>query len=249
MISNTRPYYWDKAGDTLAYSAQSLLQVLDTLSYLTPVSTRQEQGVNNPVPNPTSGQHKIIPPVIPYITPKATHLPVSPVTFPLAPDHRLLIVVQYNVLRASLVNMSILALEDHISFDCGAVFTIPFPRPSSTDIPHSLLPTPLQLSIPHDPWVDLIPMRRVRDNVLLNYGTFDEDDLCADFVGGLYEGFHDVENRGMVIWGEPWSEDGWEITEGFAAKWKFLLKGCHELVEVTNRFREERGDERLVIEV
>jgi hypothetical protein len=53
----------------------------------------------------------------------------------------------------------------------------------------------------------------------------------------------------MVLWGEPWCTTGWEISEGFARKWAFLLDGCNNLIESTNKWREARGDERLVIEV
>ncbi|RDL36712.1 uncharacterized protein BP5553_06064 [Venustampulla echinocandica] len=248
LVSSTSRY-WGESGDTLANSAQSLLQALDTQNYSVPLPTPQEPATNDLTLIPTFKLHKTIPPVLPYITPETAHLPVPPIIFPLAPDHRLLILIQYNVLRATLINMSILSLEHHVSFDCSAAFTVPYPRSPHPSIPLSLLPTPLQQSIPHEPWVDLIPIRGMRDNVLLNYGTFDEDDLCTDLVGGLYEGFNDVENRGIVIWGEPWSEDGWEVSEGFAAKWGFLLKGCQALAEATNRFREERGDDRLVLEV
>jgi hypothetical protein len=42
---------------------------------------------------------------------------------------------------------------------------------------------------------------------------------------------------------------GWEVTEGFLRKWGFLLEGCDELIESTNRWRALRGEERLIIEL
>lgn len=89
----------------------------------------------------------------------------------------------------------------------------------------------------------------MRDNLILNSGKFDPDELCCDLVGGLYEGFDDVQLRGILVWNDPWSSDGWEVTEGFAKKWSFLLKGCSELMESTNRYRESRYEERLIVEV
>jgi len=94
----------------------------------------------------------------------------------------------------------------------------------------------------------IVPFPAMRDNLILNDGKFDEDDLCCDLVGGLYEGFNDVESRGIMVWGEPWSADGWEVSEGFAKKWGFLLKGCGDLIEATNRWRQRRGESRLVVE-
>jgi hypothetical protein len=89
----------------------------------------------------------------------------------------------------------------------------------------------------------------MRDNILRNQDNLDADALCDDFLGGMGEGLSEVQGRGMILWGEPWSEDGWEISEGFARKWSFLLKGCTDLIESTNRWREARGEERLVVEV
>jgi len=97
--------------------------------------------------------------------------------------------------------------------------------------------------------IGIVPFPAMRDNLILNAGTFDEDDLCCDLVGGLYEGFNDVERRGIMVWGEPWSVDGWELSEGFIKKWGFLLKGCVDLIEATNRWRARRGESILVVEV
>lgn len=83
--------------------------------------------------------------------------------------------------------------------------------------------------------------------ILTGISLEQNDDLCCDLVGGLYEGFNDVENRGIIIWGEPWRVDGWEVSGGFARKWGFLLKGCVELVRSSDVYREGRGEGRLVV--
>lgn len=89
----------------------------------------------------------------------------------------------------------------------------------------------------------------MRDNMIRLAGQFDEDALCDDVLGGLFEGFDDVEGRGILIWGEPWLEAAYEVSEGFAKKWGFLLKGCEALAEATSLWREARGEERLTVEV
>jgi hypothetical protein len=82
-------------------------------------------------------------------------------------------------------------------------------------------------------------------------GTFNNDDLCSDLVGGLYEGFDcpDIEKNGMLVWSDPWHPRGWELTEGFVKKWGFLIRGCREMIEATNTWRSERAEEPLVVEL
>lgn len=98
-------------------------------------------------------------------------------------------------------------------------------------------------------WVDTFPCPKLRDNIISYDTLFHEDEFCIDVMGGLYEGFNDIELNGLLIWGEPWSETGWEVTPGFAKKWGFLLKGCDTLIEATNKYRAARGEDKLVIEI
>jgi len=172
-----------------------------------------------------------------------------PVIFPLAPDHHLITLVQYNVLRATITNFAILNILHTIPTECSIALNLgPSYDPPET-IPPTLYPTATQLAIPHEPWIDIYPCAQMRDNLILNEGNYDPDELCFDTAGGLWEGFDYVEVRGMMIWGEPWNEDGWEVTQGFVDKWGWILKGCDEMIEISNRWREGRGEERLVVEV
>lgn len=76
-------------------------------------------------------------------------------------------------------------------------------------------------------------------------GVFDEDAFCTDICGGLFEGFDDCAARGVLVWGDPWEVGSWEVSEGFWRKWGWLLKGCEEMIEATNRWRIGRGEEVL----
>lgn len=50
---------------------------------------------------------------------------------------------------------------------------------------------------------------------------------------------------GFRIWGnEPWDEGGWEVQEGFAKKWWFMLG--EGLGKRTNWWRRLRGEGELV---
>lgn len=196
------------------------------------------------------GREKLIAPMIPYVTKSIRHHCVLPsFSFPLSPDYQLLVLVQYNVLRATLTNLSLMSLLDRLPNECGAAFNMKDLTPPPENIPPSFQPTPIQKRIWHDPWIDIIPWASMRDNLILNARSYDEDDLCNDMAGGLYEGYDDSETRGLIIWGEPWSESGWEASEGFVEKWGFLLKGCDTLLAATNHWREARGEERLILEV
>lgn len=191
----------------------------------------------------------LIPPTIPYINSTTDLSTIGPITFPISLDHRLITLIQYNVLRAMLINMTVLSLYDMMPEECGAAFALYCLPPPPHEVPPSLRPTLLQQTSPHPVWIGIAPDPAMRDNLIRNHGRFDEDDFCCDLSGGLYEGFDDIERRGMIAWSDPWSPDGWEVTEGFARKWGFLLKGCTQLALATNRWRAARGEEPLVFEI
>lgn len=76
----------------------------------------------------------------------------------LSRDH-LIPLAQYNVFRATLTNMSILSLTTRIPqkqkpSPCLRIGPL-FPAPAEP--PPSLAPTPLQLSVPHELWIDILP--------------------------------------------------------------------------------------------
>lgn len=169
---------------------------------------------------------------------------------PLSADHRLLTIVQFNALRGFLFNMSILSLLHHFPPGCPHSLNIPrFNHVTPSKIPVDLRPTLIQQSKPHPFWMDTLPFPRIRDNMIFLAGTYDEDDLYSDLGRDIYEGFEDTERRGFVSWKDPWSADGWEISDGFAKKWGFLLAGCSEEIALTNKWRRMRDEEDLVVEL
>lgn len=145
--------------------------------------------------------------------------------FPLSSDH-LIILVQYNALRASMTNHILLqplflATSSPTQECATAAYHLLQSLTIPDLIPPSMHPTDLQKSIPHGSWVDIIPHPCWRDNVLLALGTFDEEDeLWTDTIGGLFEGFPDdeIERCGIIAWSPPWDLSGWEMSEGFLAK-------------------------------
>lgn len=171
--------------------------------------------------------------------------------FPLPVDHQLFVLIQHNTLRGAMTNLSILLRLNGRKLEGWADFyleDLPSAIPSAA--PPSLQPTDLQKATPHEAWIDVLSSPTLRDNILQNQDRIDVDALCEDFLGGMEEGLSEVEGRGLILWGDcPWEDGAWEVSEGFARKWAFLLRGCTALLESSNRWREKRGEDRLVLEV
>lgn len=195
-------------------------------------------------------KQKAIPPLLSYESSDTSSQHSPPMRLPLSADHCLITLVQYNVVRAMLFNMSILSMMDCFPLGCGRALQIPYFGAIAPDmIPSDLQPTPLQKSTSYPFWINAIPFPRLRDNLIRMLGQYDSDGLLYDLGQGLYEGFDDAERRGYLVWGDPWSADGWEVSEGFVRKWGFLLAGCVDVIESTNRWRDVRGEERLILEI
>lgn len=155
----------------------------------------------------------------------------------------LLTLIQFNILRALLINTKSLGW-DFEWLECGEPIS-PWNRSFGKverPCPPSLQPTQAQRNITHHPWIDLWPIPKMRDNLLLAEGLYDEDDLCNALVE-----FQDISNdqSGLVVWGEPWDPACWEVSETFARNWGWTINGCTELWESTNRWRAKRGEELL----
>lgn len=137
-------------------------------------------------------------------------------------------------------------LTTPLECDVEITHVVPFPKNPSL-LPPSLLPTTLQQTVPHGDWIDMFPCAVGRDRLIRAAGTFDEDDLWTDCVGGLFEGYPDdeMERRGLIAWSPPWEITGWEMSEGFHRKWGWLFEDLPGALEATNRWRKQRGEEPL----
>lgn len=165
--------------------------------------------------------------------------------------------IQFNVWRAILTNMAMLRLT-HL-FECEdetteAMRISELPQPFA--VPPLLEPTMLQRQVPHPPYVDLFPLPALRDALILADGRYDDCELCIDLLGSIadpqVQGYSKPEDdredgrKGLVVWGEPWRVDSWEVEEGFVKKWGWMLKdNCEPLLRSTDKWREVRGDEPL----
>lgn len=159
-------------------------------------------------------------------------------------DH-LISLSRLNVWHAA--NENIVALGMTAEYLCAdasiSIFSTPSVGVLKDAIPPSLQPTTLQKVAPHHPWLDIFPFPSVRDNLICKGNDLDDDDLCHDLMG-----FWDTRrpNATLLVWGPPWDPSNWEVTEAFARKWAWTLKGCPEILKSTNRWRVRRGEKPLV---
>ncbi|RSL67064.1 hypothetical protein CEP53_003192 [Fusarium sp. AF-6] len=107
-------------------------------------------------------------------------------------------------------------------------------NPSHASIPSALIPTELQKTIPHPPFVDVIPFPGVRDRLLRSLAVINLEKLTIDLAGGAFK-----------VWGSvPWDGTSWEVSEEFAKKWWFLIDG--ELLRATNFWRRQRLESNIL---
>lgn len=124
------------------------------------------------------------------------------------------------------------------------ILSVPCDRPQGQRIfvsehtitPPSLAPTLLQSTLPHFPYLDLLPIPAFRTNLLKSNEIID-----------VIEMWQDLSEGEIKVWGStPWEEAGWEIGERFAFKWWYLMNT--EVLRSTNFWRSSRGEMLLTYE-
>ncbi|KAL2220361.1 hypothetical protein M432DRAFT_315163 [Thermoascus aurantiacus ATCC 26904] len=94
-------------------------------------------------------------------------------------------------------------------------------------------------TVPHHPWLDLLPVPRMRDNLLLAGDSFDDTRLCHDLGG--YQSVR-TGRTGVIVWGDPWDPNGLEVTDAFVTAWGWVIQDCWDLFE---KWRAQRGEKPL----
>lgn len=100
--------------------------------------------------------------------------------------------------------------------------------------PPALVPTELQLTVPHLSYIDILPFPSMRNRIIAAMAIINEDDFRRD-----------IAEQDLRCWGRsPWDSRGWELTEAFVDKWWFLMD--ESTVAGTNWWRRERGEPEIV---
>ncbi|KAJ5594981.1 uncharacterized protein N7459_001189 [Penicillium hispanicum] len=155
-----------------------------------------------------------------------------------------------------------------VSFPASSVLL-----PIAPGLPGSLDPTQSQRSQVHSAWINMLPFPKMRENMIRWESSFDHSEFANDIIGNILDpvlffsqpvalasagpmaqrrlimsGTDDeltADRNGLIIWGEPYSPDSWEVTPGFLRKWAWVMEGCEELIESSNRWRRIRGEDPL----
>ncbi|KAI8360704.1 hypothetical protein EDC96DRAFT_483017 [Choanephora cucurbitarum] len=104
---------------------------------------------------------------------------------------------------------------------------------SMQSVPFAIQPTLLQLAVPHDPRIDLIPTPHMRDRMILYRDQFDLDDCFRCLLGGSV--FHG---------GDPGVAGNWQLPAEFFEKFWFLTID-YNLRRCTNEWRKKQGLKEL----
>lgn len=120
---------------------------------------------------------------------------------------------------------------------------------TALSLPHQLRPTALQKAVVHGPFIDLLPIAEMRDNILrgIQAGLIDQHELCDKLFCDDLAGFDLDTTSSVVVWGDPWDARNWEFSPDFLMKWRPLLRGCPEVVMYTNSWREKRGEGQVIM--
>lgn len=161
-------------------------------------------------------------------------------------DH-LITLIYYNVFRGLSKNIRALKL------DLKLMKTYDYQSPFITGdidlstLPPDFQPTLLQRTIPHHPCFDIFPDPVVRDNAISNWAAdLPFGQLCMNLAGRSYWQEIELSQRhGCILWGAADNADNWEVTEAFATRWPYLVKGAYRLQAATNKWRSLRGEQPI----
>ncbi|ORX53501.1 hypothetical protein DM01DRAFT_1322417 [Hesseltinella vesiculosa] len=78
--------------------------------------------------------------------------------------------------------------------------------------PYTTEPSLLQLTVPHDPRIDLIPANHMRDRMILFRDQFDLDDCLQELLNGA-----------LLHGDDPTQADNWELPRTFIEKYWYLI--------------------------
>jgi hypothetical protein len=153
--------------------------------------------------------------------------------------------IQFNFAKALMENTRILGLtSEGLHDDAISPFNVagPWKHDYVAALPPGLQPTVVQRTIPHHPWLDLLPIPQMRDNLISAGESYNETQLCLDLKG--YGSVH-TGQTGIIIWKDPWDPTGWEVSESFAHSWGWVIQGCWDLFRYTNSWRAQRNEKPL----
>lgn len=164
----------------------------------------------------------------------------------------LLGLTRLNILRALNTNIDVLGYDgaDLLNNDAQSPFSMTGPTAADREsretlLPTALRPTHIQRTVPHHPWLDLFPIPRMRDIMILADDSYDDERLCHDMLGDRFSRLDREGKAGLIVWKDPWDPTGWEVTPTYMHFWGWTIQGCWDLFSSTNAWRAKRGEKAL----
>ncbi|KAF8422013.1 hypothetical protein EV426DRAFT_607157 [Tirmania nivea] len=155
---------------------------------------------------------------------------------PSVPSDNRFITLQFNsIVNASMLNCIILSCDTLNMMDEDALSPFNDQFAISPNIPKDLEPTQMQITVPHHPYIDIVPFPGFRNKMLRFLDIIDEEDVCSMIY------------TDWGVWGNrPWDKTSWEVGEKFAEKYWFLMD--EEMKRVSDFWRGQRGLKPLKIQ-
>lgn len=196
----------------------------------------------------------------------------SPIWLPSPLGDHLLHLIQFNAFRALRSNKVFLDTHTTQLRPSGTGARFDLARYPAHSVRVPLAPdrlgclalTVLQMQAVHSSWIDVLPCPLLRDNLIKHQRGFSHAEFVADLVGDLIDpgifssgsvyctsalanryvvrGSEADAEEGLIVWGEPYLTDSWEVTAAFRRKWGWAMRGCLRLIESSNYWRSVRGE-------
>ncbi|RSL84511.1 hypothetical protein CEP51_003850 [Fusarium floridanum] len=126
---------------------------------------------------------------------------------------------------------------------------LPLVRTRFRNVTPDLRPTDLQLTFGHHPYVDVIPFKSFRDNIikalLHDPPLIDENILCHDLLAGGFTCWGSRRNPLGMNAGVPWDARSWEPSIWFLLKYRQLTGGWDDEMWKSARWWHSVRGERI----
>ena len=113
-------------------------------------------------------------------------------------------------------------------------------RAMSRTVKYDLRPLDVQITHSHHPYIDILPFRDLRKNLIHMMDQIDEDEFLHDFFNHAtcWGGAAGSGGQGM-----PWDSRNWEASEEFLRKWAAVVGGDEgELTRQSRWWQAMRGE-------
>ena len=145
--------------------------------------------------------------VIPYSRSRLTSPIVGPAAYHPGTDPFFLNIPSFTLFSALHNNSRLL----------GISCLYPLPRqtpPGGSGLPVPLHPVSLQMEVHHLPYIDCLPLPKLRHNLIAFTGVVDDETFCFDLT---------TSSNFIVAGSQSWEPSGWIISEEFKERWALLF--------------------------